>query len=192
MMSVLEYASSFISIIVGLAIADLLTSFHRLLRVDARVIWYWLVPAAAAYLLLVTVDFWWGAFRWFEKVRALSMAQFLPILLAAIILFLVTAAVLPDEIPDNGLDLHSWYDSNRRHIWTLWSIGLFLVVALQASGRLTSTDRALAFVRLDWENLLLLAGSASLIFVRKPRVHEAYILLALLDMAYRATSLEIS
>jgi hypothetical protein len=98
-MSVWEYISVFILIIVGLAVADLLISFHRLLRVDARVHWYRPVPFLALYLLLVIVNFWWGSFHWFAHVRSISMAAFLPTLMAAIALFLLTAAVLPDEVP---------------------------------------------------------------------------------------------
>lgn len=115
-MSVWEYVTVFISIIVGLAVADVLISFHRLLRIDARVRWYWLVPFLALYLVLVIVNFWWGSFHWFAHVSTLSMGEFLPTLVAAIALFLLTAAVLPDEVPKEGLDLKTWYLRNARQI----------------------------------------------------------------------------
>ena len=46
-MSVSEYVMVFNPIIVGLAVADVLFSFHRLLRARARVKWFWMTPVLA-------------------------------------------------------------------------------------------------------------------------------------------------
>lgn len=191
-MSIREYVSVFISIIVGLAVADLLISFHRLLRVDARVRWYWLVPFLALYLLLVIVNFWWGTFHWLAEVRSLSMEEFLPTLLSAVALFLLTAAVLPDEVPDDGLDLKSWYLRNASHIWVLATIGLSLVVVIEANGQFASAGAAWDFLKSEWENWLTLAAFVWLIFTKRLRVHEVVIVVAFIDMVYTATWLRIS
>jgi hypothetical protein len=198
--TVREYVGIFISIIIGLAVADLLISFHRLIRVDARVKWYWLVPAIAAYMLLVVVNFWWGTFWWFAHVRSLSMGQFLPTLLSAIALFLLAAAVLPDEVPEDGLDLKAWYIRNAGHIWALAFIGLSLVIVqefpleigeIRAHGHSGPFQIAFAFMAVQWDNLLSLVAFAVLIFTRRLRIHEAVVVLSLLDMAWTATWLAI-
>jgi len=136
-----EYVSLFVSIIVGLALTDLLISLHRIIRVGRRVRWYWLVPLLSIYLLLAVVAFWWGSYVWYLHIHTLTMGQFLPTLLAAIAIFLLAAAILPDEVPDAGLDLKIWYVENARQMWILASLALLLVVdfyAVEASPTVTA------------------------------------------------------
>ena len=190
-MPVSEYVSVFISIIVGLAVADLLISFHRLLRVGHSVRWYWLVPALATYLLLVIVAFWWGTYVWLSHIETLTIGRFLPTLLAAIAIFLLTAAVLPDEVPEGGLDLRAWYLQNSRQIWILASLALLFVIIFYGEGQFTTREAAFNFAKSQWDNLALLAGSITLIFTKRPRLHELYVVVAVLDMAYSASWLRI-
>jgi hypothetical protein len=190
-MSVWEYVSVFISIIISLAAADLLISFHRLLRVDARVKWYWLVPFVALYALLVVVNFWWGCFHWFSQLSSISMVEFLPALLAATALFLVTAAVLPDEVPEEGLDLKSWYLRNASHIWTLAFIALSMVILMDAKGQFASGNAAWNFIKSEWENWLTLVAFVTMIFTKRLRLHELLVVATFVDMAYTASWLRI-
>ena len=186
-----EYVSVFVSIIVGLAVADLLISFHRLLRAGHSVRWYWLLPALAIYLLLVIVAFWWGSYVWLLHIQTLTMVSFLPTLLAAIAIFLLTAAVLPDEVPQGGLDLRAWYLQSSRQIWILASLALLLVIIFYGEGQFTTAEAAVNFAKSQWDNLALLAGSVALIFTRRLRLHELYVVIAVLDMAYSASWLRI-
>ena len=199
-MTVREYVSVFISIIIGLAVADLLISFHRLVRIDAKIKWYWLVPGIAVYMLLVLVNFWWGTYWWFAQVKSLSMGGFLPTLLSAVALFLLAAAVLPDDIPEAGLDLKAWYLRNAGQIWLLAFIGLGLVMVQQLRGEIAEIRSrgnsgllqiAKAYAIREWDNLPCLIAFAVLIFTRRLRVHEVVVALCLLDMAWTATWLAI-
>ena len=190
-MSVSEYVSVFVSIIVGLAVADLLISFHRLLRVGRLVRWYWLVPALATYMLLVIVAFWWGSYIWLLHLQRLTMGEFLPTLLAAITIFLLTAAILPDEVPKGGLDLKAWYLQNFRQIWILASLALLLVIIFYGEGHTSTAKAALSFIRSQWDDLALLAGSIALIFTKRLRLHELYVVIAVIAMFLSASSLRI-
>jgi hypothetical protein len=175
----------------GLALTDLLISFHRLIRVGSRVRWYWLVPVLPIYLLLAIVAFWWGCYVWYLHIHTLTMSQFLPTLLAAIAIFLLAAALLPDEVPNDGLDLKTWYLQNSRQIWILASLALLLVVVFYAAGDITDRKSAFEFAKSEWENFALLAGSVALIFTKRLRVHELYVVIAVFDMAYSASVLRI-
>jgi hypothetical protein len=104
-MTVAEYLTTFVAIIVSLAVADPLISLHRLLRAGSRVRWFWIPSALALYMLLLSVNFWWGNYFRFVRLTQISMIQFLPTLGSLVILFLMLAAVLPDEVPERGLDL---------------------------------------------------------------------------------------
>ncbi len=46
-----EYITALVSVVVGLAIADMATSLHRLLRNRRRVRWDWVAPLAAVVIL---------------------------------------------------------------------------------------------------------------------------------------------
>lgn len=190
-MPVSEYVSVLVSIIVGLAVADLLISFHRLLRVGRAVRWYWLVPLLAIYIMLVIVAFWWGSYIWLLHLQALTMSQFLPTFLAAITIFLLSAAILPDEIPEGGLDLKAWYLQNSRQIWILASLALLLVIVFDGERQLTTPESALKFAESRWDDLALLTGSVVLIFTRRLRLHELYVIIAVVDMAYWANWVSI-
>jgi hypothetical protein len=199
-LSVGEYLSVFVSIIVGLAVADLLISLHRLIRMGSRVTWYWLVPALAFYMLLVIVAFWWGTFWWLGLVKSLKMAEFLPTLIVAIAIFLLAAAVLPDEIPEGELDLKAWYVENSRQIWILAAIGmavtvmdagLILSTMLKDSGSFSWSHLEQRFLVSQWDNLISLAAYVWLIFTKRLRLHEACVIIGLIDMAYTAATFSI-
>ena len=57
-MSLVERVAVLVAIVLGLALAELGTSFHRLMRAGERVRWDWMSPALAVLMLLQTVQFW--------------------------------------------------------------------------------------------------------------------------------------
>src|ERR1044072_2671587 len=114
----MEGALIFASIIIGIAVADELVSLHRLLRHRRKVRWDWAAPVVALYVLLSQVQIWWSFGR---EAGALTIAAFLPMLLLLILLFLLASAVLPDEVPEEGIDLRTYYHDNGSYIWTLFA-----------------------------------------------------------------------
>lgn len=175
-MSIAEYVSVFLAIIVGLAVADLATSFHRLMRARTRVRWDWMSLALAVVMLLETVLFWWGAFQWYRGATAITIGTFLPDLVLFLLLFLAVAAVLPDEVPAAGLSLREHYFSSASYFWTLMTLlGLLVVFVL---GRRYSVGTPLpAMLAAQWPNLALTALMAALVFVRRPWLHKAVVAL---------------
>jgi hypothetical protein len=101
-----EYAIGLFSVIIGLAVADIATSFHRLVRRGPRVDWDPLTLLAALYALWILI----GLSRHF--------LLFVSIFAELFVLFLVAAASLPDELEAN-VALRAYYDSNRRYFWSL-------------------------------------------------------------------------
>lgn len=129
-MSVTSFVLAFVGIIIGLGVADLLRSLHRLLRAGRRVKWDWLAPVFATMMLLVTVGFWWWSYDWYADATSATVASFLPRFLFLIVAFLMMAAALPDEVPDQGLDLREFYFSSRIHLWSLLSLTLALSILI--------------------------------------------------------------
>lgn len=130
-MAVSEFVLGFLAIVIGLAVADLLTSLHRLLRAGRKVKWDWLAPAFAALMLYLTVIFWWFSFRWYADATTMTIASFVPKFLFLAITYLMMAAALPDEVPDEGLDLRHFYLSSRLHLWGLVTISLLLIISVR-------------------------------------------------------------
>jgi hypothetical protein len=123
-----EYATGLFAVLIGLAIVDLATSFHRLLRRSSIVRWDPLALMAALYALCLVVAMWfdlWGV-RHFDATR--NFLFYLTFIAEFLILFLVAAASLPDQ-PSEGADLREYYARTRRYLWVLLTLFQLLYVA---------------------------------------------------------------
>jgi hypothetical protein len=129
-MSVSEYVMAFVTIVLGLAVTDLLVSLHRLLRVWRRVQWDWLAPLFALLMLFAALIIWWLCFVRFRDLQSLSILEFLPRLAFLAINVLMIVSALPDEIPEQGVNLRQFYLESRLHIWSLVALGFVLSIAV--------------------------------------------------------------
>src|SRR6476646_248089 len=111
-MSVANYVSVFSAIIIGVAVADVATSFTKRLRARGRVRWDLLVFAVVLQLLLNLVAVWWVTLIWYGGLKDMKIAAYLPDLAILLTLFLAAASILPDEVPAEGLGLRDFYLSN--------------------------------------------------------------------------------
>ena len=118
-MSISDFLLAFVGIIVGLGVSDLLTSLHKLVRAGDRVRWHWATPTLACLMLLVTLSVWFKSFDSFGHLKSVAIADFLPPFIVLVFSFLMMAAALPDDVPDEGIDLEEYYHSSRKHLWSL-------------------------------------------------------------------------
>lgn len=72
----------------------------------------------------------------------------------------------------------------------LASIALGLIIVIRRRGDLPQPKRW-DFAKSEWDNWLLLAGFIRLIFTKRLRLHELFVVIAFLDMAYTASWLRI-
>ena len=141
-MSLNEFVLALVSIVIGLGMTDLLTSFHRLLRAGAAVKWDWLTLFYAALMLYTQIAFWWWQFG-YPNTSSLTIAEFLLNFVFLAISFLMVASALPDEIPVDGIDLREFYVVSLRHRWSLVTVSLLLNVAVNLWSDITAG-------RADW------------------------------------------
>lgn len=118
-MSSAEYVAILASIILGLAIADLGTSFHRLVNSDALVRWHWLPVLFVVTVLLSVIQFWWSRYQIWMEIQ--TIGEFLVPISQLILLFLLSAVALPDMITDDEVDLKSYYFARHRYAWSLFA-----------------------------------------------------------------------
>src|SRR5947208_5766793 len=117
-MDAFNYLAVLISIILGLGIAQLLTSFGRC--IEQRKALRSFLPAMiwAGILLLIHVQTWWSMFG-LRSLPQWTFVQFIAVLLQPITLYLLAIVVLPGQSA-TSLDLRANYFAQRS-----WFFGLF-------------------------------------------------------------------
>lgn len=126
-MDAFSYLSVLLSIILGLGITQLLTGLGQQIQHRRRVRRYGPALVWAVLLLLVHVQTWWTMFE-LRAQEAWTFAAFLVVLLQPVVLYLLSALVLPDVGQGEAVDLRAHYYAQAR-----WFFGLFaalLVVSL--------------------------------------------------------------
>jgi hypothetical protein len=124
-MRAFEYALGLFSVLIGLSIADIATSFHRLVRSRVPVNWDPLALLAALYALLIAIGMWFDL--WGVRGVAVTRQFFFYLVMVATLfmVFLIAAASLPDDAGSEA-DLAQFYSGNRRYFWGL--VALFQLV----------------------------------------------------------------
>jgi hypothetical protein len=169
-MTPFEHLAVLISIVLGLAIAQLLTTAHRLVLARARVRFYWLPVLWAVLLFITLVEWWWSIFA-LRTETTWNFVYFLFLLLSPVSLFLATASVLPEVEPERSYDLREYYYANRGWLFCLIAAGPVLDGVRRAFQAGSVTDLGAA------SNLVSAVLVGSLAIGRRP-AHHAVITLA--------------
>lgn len=177
-----EYALVLISILMGLALADIVVSLHRLIRSQRPVRWDGRVLMATSLVMLEIVRMWFAQWTGRDLAIAVTFGVYLGEFIQILFLVLLAYASLPDDLGES-VDLGNFYEDNRRYFWSVFAayqasyFVLWLTVfgGTQATvgGAVTPIDWvrmvgpllvyvALAFVRLRW--LDYVAPAAIIIF----------------------------
>jgi hypothetical protein len=164
-----EYLLGLILIITGLAICDMVASLHSLLLNRRLVKWDWLALLAAAYIFLMIVNSWGLSFQTFNRDDVNPpLWQFLELLGQIIPLYLAARAILPDQMPDEGIDLAAYYVSVSRYFWA--AIALTLILYL-IGGSVFYGEAAAAAIRQRFGAILQLVLILPLVAFPWRRLH---------------------
>jgi hypothetical protein len=119
-----SYLSVLLSIVIGLAITQILKGYRGIVLARRRVDTYWPVLLWSATLLMINVQSWWAMFT-MRNVRIWTFAGFAVVLAQTILQYMLSAIVLPDFFGDERVDLREHYFAHRR-----WFFGLAMLVLL--------------------------------------------------------------
>jgi hypothetical protein len=180
-MTQFEYLSVLVSIIVGLALTQLLSSAARLIQLRRRVRMHAPTLLWMPTLFLIDVQVWWVAFER-RATTEWHFFGFLLYLLIPVMLFLLSYLVLPDLGDEDEADLRDNFDGNRG-----WFFGL-----LAGIGTVSLAEQALrvGLLRFDADvafRVFFVALSLVMARVRSVRVQAWNALFVLLlIMGYSA------
>jgi hypothetical protein len=174
MISAFEYVTVFISIILGLGVAQILTGIADLIHQSNRVKVYWPHLLWIFLVLILHVQEWIVTFQ-LRSFGPWRLPVFLFIILYPVVLFVLARLLFPFGLSEGVIDLKKFYFENYRKI--------FLFGAILAG--LTLLDNL--FIRdyqgVDMIGPMLVLSGCSLLAVFKSEktwVHEAFPLLMVL------------
>lgn len=170
-----------ITIIFGLMLTELFASMHRLIRNRRRVRWHWLPLLVTWLVLAMILKNWWGlAFiggddAWVSGWKFFFYGHLL------LLLYLVASAVLPDEVPAEGLDLREFYIGNCRYFWGVQACVYLLLLVY------TILQPVFTEVPLNWQavvpNVVMGTIALSLAMIRRVGYHAVIVVVIVLLLA---------
>jgi len=112
-MSLFEYLSVFLSVIMGLGVTHILAGLSKTIHYRRSLKLSWVHTLWAINILIYIVIIWWGMFWWSKQVNW-SFFEFLLLLLYAIALFLAASLLFPwDFSSDFDFEVHF----NETRVW---------------------------------------------------------------------------
>lgn len=118
------YVTAFITIMLAIALTDMVQSLHRLLRERSRVKWDALILLLALWVFLWVVSEFFAV--WLDaRFQKITFYGLLGLLVVPTLTSLMAFAVLPDQVPEDGLDLEKFYFDNLGYFVVL--LGLLQV-----------------------------------------------------------------
>lgn len=156
------------------------TSLHRLLRNRKRVRWDWVAPLAAIAVLVELFNLWWS----WRSFTGNTMAELAPYFVVLVLLFLTASATLPDEVPEDGLDLGQYFDDNRSYFWTLYASYITVWIGMFTVGDVAKGASFGQLLRDYYFDYPWIVAAFALVFVRPRWISGALLLITLVWLLY--------
>jgi hypothetical protein len=114
-MDLSQHWETLVSIIVGLAIADVLVHAQKLIHARSRVLWDPLPLIWAAIGLLWLFNYWWAVGAGLDGSPSVHVAGgFVLLAIPPVLLFVMSTSALPRKVPDRGtISLRDEWATNR-------------------------------------------------------------------------------
>ncbi len=166
-MTQFEYVAVLISIIVGLALAQILRGFGRITTDKAGPKPYWVHLVWTFYLFFYITMFWWWEFQLVSSQWSLSL--YVVLIAYATLLFFASLVIQPSNL--EGIDsFKDYYFEKRRVIYgTFIGINIWDVVDTLAKGVVHLTELGTVYVAGTALNLVLAIAA---IFIANERFHQ--------------------
>jgi len=129
-MDAFSYLSVLISLILGLAITQVLKGFRGLMHARSRIRGYWPTVLWGVLIIVISVQSWWAMFG-LRHHEEWTFLEFAVVLAQTIVIYLLAALVLPDIFGDSQVDLREHYYNHRRWFQSMLAILIAISIAKQ-------------------------------------------------------------
>jgi len=120
-MSAFDYLSVLYSVILGLALTQILQGFRALMLARSRVKIFWPALIWAALVILIVAGAWWGMFA-MRTFGEWTFAMYAAVVIQITLIYLVAGLAVPDVPPEGAVDMRRMYFDHKG-----WFFGLFAV-----------------------------------------------------------------
>lgn len=126
-MTASEHVLILLSLVVSLALAHLLSGIARLIHAR-HVRWSWLHGAWLLLVFVLLVDFWISVWQ-LRLQEDWNILQVFFWMAMATIQYMIAALVVPDKVPETGMDLADFHERNRSRYIGLFFVNLIFAIA---------------------------------------------------------------
>jgi hypothetical protein len=163
------YLSVLLSIILGLAITQILKGFRGMLQSRDRVQPYWPALAWAVLLLVIYVQTWWAMFG-LRSHHDWTFGAFAIVLLQTIVLYMLAGLVLPDFFGDQPVNLRANYYAHHG-----WFFGLAVLLGFVSIGKDFVLDGRLPELRNLAFHIVFIATAGVAAITRREWYHKVMV-----------------
>lgn len=117
-----------ISMVLGLSVTRLLTSFVTIFRIRGRSPLDWVPLTWGCILFIMQLQYWWGINQLSALRQTFQFSEFIFLVLMTLMLFVAAALVLPSRGEDEDQGLRAYFEQDGR--FALISLSTFLLFGL--------------------------------------------------------------
>ena len=143
-MSILEYATSILSIVLGLGVAHLLGGFAWMARNPKHSLLFYVFGTWCISLLLATLGWWWAIWTLFRDLEVLTFWAFLPAFLISTFLYLAGRILVPPS-SELSIRLDENFPSVAKPV-CLSMAGLFIAATIVSPSPVLSLEGILGLI----------------------------------------------
>lgn len=161
-----DYLTVLVSVVLGLAVANILARLAAVITARERIDFYWPPVAWGIWLFFISVQHWWA--QWgLRHTERWTFPDFWLMLLTPVDLYLLSAVILPQGEDGESIDLAEWYTRNRAWFFSLLLFlpALSILEEIVRSGRMSSTVNLVFLI--VFEVVIVFA-----LMLKSRRVHE--------------------
>ena len=103
-MSAFDYLAVLVSIVLGLGVANILSGYAAIIRNRRRIRSFWPTYVTMANLFLIHIQMWWSMYG-LRNVETWTFPMFLFTILQPVLLYLMSAVLVPDFSSEGPVDL---------------------------------------------------------------------------------------
>lgn len=173
-----EFLYVLISIIVAVAVTDMVSSWGALLRRRAVVRFYWVHVAWAVLILFIVMQYWWGFWQ-YHVIEDWSFFAMAALIGNSILLAFTVSVITPDRRVDAPVDLQAFFYEISPMFFSLSAMLMFalaLVNLFVGERPLLSADNAIRAVAIS---VAMLGATTRSTLVHSLLVGSGFVLLTL-------------